>query len=138
MEIFIGWLIFAIVVAVAANARGRSGVGWFVLSVLLSPLVGLILVLVLPNLRQEQLLLGNRAEAPLPRASIGGRVDRVTVDRTPRPFEPDGVFAGFPYRVANDGSIEAIMQGARVKFRDFEKFTSAVGSSWGRAGHTGA
>jgi hypothetical protein len=102
MGIFIGWLIFAFVVAIAASGRSRSGVGWFLLSILLSPLVGLILVLVLPNSRQEQLLtkLAGRSEAPLPRASIAGRADRVTVDRTPRPFEPDGVLAGFPYRVA--------------------------------------
>ena len=122
LEIFFGWLIFAIGVAVAATARGRSGGGWF----LLSPLVGLILVLLSPNLRQEQILLAGRSDAAPPRASIGGHASRVTVDRTPGPFEPDGVLAGFPYRVADDGSIEAIMQGAKVKFRDFEKFTSAI------------
>jgi hypothetical protein len=48
MEIAIGtWLVFCIVVAIAANARGRSGIGWFLLSLLISPLFGLILVLVL-------------------------------------------------------------------------------------------
>jgi uncharacterized membrane protein YhdT len=56
MEFLIAWLIFAFVVAIAAGARGRSGIGWFLLSAVLSPLVGLILVLVLPNLRHEQLL----------------------------------------------------------------------------------
>jgi hypothetical protein len=38
------------------------------------------------------------------------------------PFEPDGVLGGVPYKVQNDGSIDAIMQRARVKFRDLEKF----------------
>ena len=33
---------------------------------------------------------------------------------------------GFPYRVADDGSILAIMQGAKVKFGDMERFIAAV------------
>lgn len=47
MEIAIGWLIFAVVVGVAASARGRSGFGWFLIALLISPLVALILVLVM-------------------------------------------------------------------------------------------
>lgn len=49
MEIVIGWLICAIVVAVIASNRGRSGFGWFLIAALLSPLIGLILVLVFPK-----------------------------------------------------------------------------------------
>lgn len=51
MEIFLGWAILAVVVGVIAGNRGRSGFGWFLLSLLLSPLIGLILVLALraPN-----------------------------------------------------------------------------------------
>lgn len=49
MEIFIGYFVFSIVVGVAASSRGRSGFGWFILSLLISPLLTLILVLVLPN-----------------------------------------------------------------------------------------
>lgn len=41
------WLLFAIGVGVLANSRGRSGIGFFLLSVLLSPLLGLIVVLVM-------------------------------------------------------------------------------------------
>lgn len=133
MELFLGWVVFAIVVAIAAGSRGRNGFGWFVLSILLSPLVGLILVLVMPNLRNEQLLrdltnVDARRSDP-PQASFGGKASRVAVDRTSQPFEPDGVLAGFPYRVATDGSIEAIMQGVVVRFRDFDKFTGAVGTT---------
>lgn len=43
------WLIFAIVVAVTARSRGRSGLWWFLLSVLFTPVLMMILVLVLPN-----------------------------------------------------------------------------------------
>jgi hypothetical protein len=118
------WLICAIVVAVAAEARGRNGFGWLVLAVFISPLLALILVLVIPNLKQEKMLAaiaeaGNRRTSPpgLPPA-------------LPKPpFEPDGVYAGVPYRVADDGSIDAIMQGSMVRFRDFDKFTGALRQS---------
>jgi len=48
MLLLILWLAFAVLVGTAANARGRSGLGWFVLAILLSPLVaGVILALLL-------------------------------------------------------------------------------------------
>lgn len=53
MEFVFFWLVFSIVVGVAANSRGRSGVGWFLFSLILSPLLGLILVLVLPRQSAE-------------------------------------------------------------------------------------
>jgi len=49
MEIFLGWLVFSVVVGVAASSRGRSGIGWFLISAILSPLIGMVLVLVLPK-----------------------------------------------------------------------------------------
>ena len=39
------WIGFSIVVAVAASARGRTGILWFLLSLLISPLIALLLVL---------------------------------------------------------------------------------------------
>jgi hypothetical protein len=47
MEWFLLWLVFAVVVGVIAASRGKSGFGWFLLSCLISPLLGLILVLAL-------------------------------------------------------------------------------------------
>ncbi len=47
MEFVLFWLVGAIVVAVIASNRGRSGFGWFLLSLVLSPLICLILVLAL-------------------------------------------------------------------------------------------
>ena len=132
MGVLAFWLIAAIVVAIAADARGRSGIGWFVIAVFLSPLIGLVLVLVIPNLKIERTLAAGAAlqrrnsPPPMPVAAFGGKADRITVDRSPRPFEPDGVFNGVPYRVADDGSIHAIMQESIVRFRDFDKFTGAL------------
>lgn len=54
MEIVIGWVILAVLVGVFADSRGRSGVGFALLSVLLSPLLGLVIVLVIPDLNKQK------------------------------------------------------------------------------------
>jgi hypothetical protein len=46
-ELIIFWFILATVVAVIANNRGKDAIGYFFLSLLFSPLIGLILVLAL-------------------------------------------------------------------------------------------
>lgn len=51
MEIFVFWFLFSIAVAVLASNRGRSGFLWFIFSILLSPLLGVIFVLVMENLK---------------------------------------------------------------------------------------
>jgi hypothetical protein len=132
--ILIFWFICAGIVAAAAEGRGRNGAGWFFLAIFISPLLALILVLVIPNLKSSVgpiAIERQRSYAqppPLPNVSIGGRSDRMVIDRSPKPFEPDGVYAGIPYRVADDGSIHAIMQGSLVRFRDFDRFTGAMGN----------
>lgn len=55
MEIFIGWLVFSFVAAAIAAHEGRSAVGYFLLSVLLSPLIGIICALVTtPNVQKVE------------------------------------------------------------------------------------
>ena len=49
--IFIFWLALAILVGIYASSRGRSGVGFFFIAVVLSPLVGFIIVLVVAPIR---------------------------------------------------------------------------------------
>jgi hypothetical protein len=49
MEALILWLGFSIAIGILASRRGRSGIGWFLFSLILSPLLGLIFVLVLPR-----------------------------------------------------------------------------------------
>lgn len=49
MEYFLFWLAFSAVVGAAASSRGRSFVGWMLISTVISPLLGLILVLVIPS-----------------------------------------------------------------------------------------
>ena len=55
MEVFLFILFFALVTALAANARGRSAFLWFLLGFLFGP-IALIAVLVMRNIRMEELL----------------------------------------------------------------------------------
>jgi hypothetical protein len=56
MELIIGWAFFAAVVGFMASTWNRSGFGYFLLSLILSPLIGLIFLL----------LAGRREEGPTP------------------------------------------------------------------------
>lgn len=54
MEIVLFWVGLAVVVAIIAGSRGRSGFGWFLLSLVFSPVLTLILVLALPAIRAPE------------------------------------------------------------------------------------
>jgi len=45
------------------------------------------------------------------------------------PFEPEGVYCNIPYRVLSDSSIEAMMPGGLVKFKNMDQFLAASGSA---------
>ena len=49
MEIFIVWLVLCILAGFYASSKGRSGIGIFIVSLLLSPLIGFIIALILEN-----------------------------------------------------------------------------------------
>ena len=44
------------------------------------------------------------------------------------PFEPEGVYCSIPYRVLRDSSVEAMMPGGLVNFRNMDLFLAASGS----------
>jgi hypothetical protein len=56
MLIAVIWVTLAIIIGAAARARGRSGVGWFLLAVVLSPLIAGLLLIIFPDLRTHALL----------------------------------------------------------------------------------
>lgn len=47
MEFVILFIVFGIIVWAIAKSKGRSGIGYFSLSLLLSPIIGLVVLLVL-------------------------------------------------------------------------------------------
>ncbi|HRO60256.1 MAG TPA: hypothetical protein PK177_13995 [Burkholderiaceae bacterium] len=53
MELLLFWFIGAIIVGAAAAGRGRGGFAWFLLALLISPLLALVAVLVLPRIEDE-------------------------------------------------------------------------------------
>jgi len=66
--IFICWIIFSVVAGVIAAHKGRSGPGFFFLSLLLSPLIGIIAALVAkPNIakvEEEKVQSGESKKCP--------------------------------------------------------------------------
>lgn len=51
---FLVWLALSICIGIIASGRGRSGFGWFLIAVIISPLISLVLLLVMKNLRAEE------------------------------------------------------------------------------------
>jgi uncharacterized membrane-anchored protein len=49
MEVILIWLILSIVAGAYAQSKNRSGFGWFLLSILLSPIIILIILAILSN-----------------------------------------------------------------------------------------
>lgn len=54
MEIVFFWLLFSIAVGVYAGNKGRSGFGFFVLSILVSPIIGFIFAIAVDNLKDKR------------------------------------------------------------------------------------
>ncbi len=57
------WAMFAVVVGVFASSKGRSGFGWFLLSLIISPILGFLFVAVLPNLKVQAAVLASQPSA---------------------------------------------------------------------------
>jgi hypothetical protein len=64
MELFLFWFIFAVVIGVAASSRGRSGLGWWLLAMIISPVLALVLLVLLPSLRAEAVATGHSIPTP--------------------------------------------------------------------------
>lgn len=53
MEWVLVWFVFSIVVGGVAVGKGRNPLGWFLLSILISPLLGILALIAVPNLKPE-------------------------------------------------------------------------------------
>lgn len=54
MSVLIIWCVMAVLVGIAADRRGRSGLGWSLLSLLISPLLAILFLLVMRNIAAEE------------------------------------------------------------------------------------
>ncbi len=68
MEIFVLWLALSVVAGAIASNRGRSGWGFFFLSVVLSPIIGIIAALIATpnrkNVEEKQIASGDNKKCP--------------------------------------------------------------------------
>lgn len=53
-SVIFGMIMFSIIIGIWANKRGRTGFGWGVLALLISPFFAGIILLILRNLKEEQ------------------------------------------------------------------------------------
>ena len=53
-EFFVGWGTLALINAGLAQGKNRSGLGWFLLSLLLGPIATFVLVAFCPKLKQRR------------------------------------------------------------------------------------
>src|SRR5262249_23584073 len=106
----------------AANTRGRSGFGWFLLAAIISPLLAGLLLLALRRLSPSdvgEIKINKNAQ----RADLGPPLPPT---QSSGPFQPDGVYAGIPYKVLEAGVVDAMMQGGLVRFRSMDQFVAAA------------
>ena len=80
--IILPWFLLSIAVGILASNRGRFGLGWFLFSIILSPVLGFIFVLVVKDLAATQTIIVQAPEAP-------------------DEFTPDGAYMGHP-ELSND------------------------------------
>lgn len=72
------WLLLSFGVAAVANARGRGPVGWFLLALVISPLIACLVVLVLRDERVDEVRHGELLEAlDVPGRDPVGEIERL-------------------------------------------------------------
>ena len=54
MSVLIIWCVLALLVGIAADRRGRNGLGWALLSLVFSPLLAILFLLVMRNIAEEE------------------------------------------------------------------------------------
>lgn len=65
MGIFLAWFIFAVLVGLYAGNKGRSGIGFFFLSLILSPLIGFIIAAFSSPIREKHIDLSGLKRCPV-------------------------------------------------------------------------
>jgi hypothetical protein len=123
-EIILVWLVFSVIVGVAANERGRNGAGWFFISMLISPLIAGLFVLALG--RSEKIQIDKVAKRSAPRMFHTRTSEPGLAAQRRGPFEPEGVYGGIPFRRLRTGGVDAMMSGGLVHFKDVEHFQAVV------------
>ena len=109
--VLVFWLALSFLVGLSANMRGRDGIGWFAIAIVISPFIAALLAFMLP-----------RRPAPFSEDTVPS-ADSHPLAST---FKPDGVYAGVTYMVTPDSAIVAITSKGLVRFGNIDEFLAAT------------
>lgn len=63
MDIFLAWIAFSVLAGIIGHSKGRSGLGLFFVSLVLSPIIGLIAAIAMPALGDPRPVSGLQPDA---------------------------------------------------------------------------
>ena len=148
------WLLCAVGVGAIASSKGRSGIGWFLLAVIISPLIAVIIVAAIgqPVLSADRTYFGvpyeERRSGEVFAMIDGGRMrfrgmhefitmmeerNAVATKTTPPKLaDIEGAretYFGCRFKRDWGGGIVAFVDGRQVRFANYNKFVAAVDES---------
>ncbi|MBM1172830.1 zinc ribbon domain-containing protein [Microvirga arabica] len=123
MELLFFWIGGAVLVAVVASNKGRSGPGWFFLSLLISPLLTLIAVAVMSRVEPIE------ASKTCPRCAESVKPAAIVCKHCG--FEFSGVpqqanYKGVPYMVLSNGQVTMTVEGRTTTWPNLTAFHEHV------------
>lgn len=123
MEWIVFWIGGAILVAVVASNKGRSGLGWFLLSLILSPLLTLIAVAVMSRVERIE------ASKTCPRCAETVKVAAAVCKHCGFEFTnapQQASYRGLPYTVLSNGQVVMTVEGRTQTWPDLAAFHAHV------------
>lgn len=136
MELIAFWLIASIVVGVIATARRRNGFGWFLLALLISPLLACLLVLALGEpIAAAPQPLHDFSRRPCPYCAEPIKLEarlcpHCRSEVAPLPAvsarEYPESFRGLRFRRQRDGSVVVATANGPHRFDDWKSFWEAA------------
>ena len=155
--IFIFWLLFAVAVGAIASSKGRSGIGWFLLAVIISPLIAVIIVAIIgeigePALSADRTYFGvpyeERRSGEVSAMVDGARMrfkgmrefiammeerNAIATNTTPPKLSDiqgaRETYLGVRFKRDWGRGIVAFVDGKKVRFSSYDKFVTAVNES---------
>lgn len=119
MELLIFWIIMAVVTAMVARSRGRSGLGFFLYGMLIWPIA------------LTQALLTPRRDVQSKPSSVSGGNARPARSTSPQDaFVPHGMVGGRPFRDNPDGSVTVLFEGREVSFPGQAAASEVIGAEF--------
>lgn len=122
MDLLIGipaWLIASVVVGAVAASRGRSGFGFFLISFLLSPLIGLLVLLLVRNYAEEDRQWRARRDATRRASPLQSPAVTTTATGGGSTRAPDAT--GMELRISQLERLAALRSGGVLNDTEFEE-----------------